>query len=177
MTYGDPITGYEYRDFQIVNNSGMRHQYTIESLPSWLTMDRNYGTIKPMEDKFVRFYYNTSMPPGKYMDIVYLTDEEGLSEPLEVTYIVEALPPYSAVDKNKYPLNMSVCGQVVIADHPDANDDDKLYVLYRNECVGMANVNANANANPGEVFLTIWMAFSLRESAMALIAGLSFSAR
>ena len=156
MTYGDPITGYEYRDFQIVNNSGMRHQYTIESLPSWLTMDRNYGTIKPMEDKFVRFYYNTSMPPGKYMDIVYLTDEEGLSEPLEVTYIVEALPPYSSVDKNKYPLNMSVCGQVVIADHPDANDDDKLYVLYRNECVGMANVNANANANPGEVFLTIY---------------------
>ena len=156
MTYGGPITGYEYLDFQIVNNSGMRHQYTIESLPSWLTMDRNYGTIKPMEDKYVRFYYNTAMPPGKYMDIVYLTDEEGLSEPLDVTFIVEALPPYSEVDKNKYPLNMSVCGQVLVADNPDTNDDDKLYVLYRNECVGMANVNANANANAGEVFLTIY---------------------
>lgn len=44
-----------------------------ESLPDWLTVDQSFGSIAPMQDKAVRFYYNTDMPVGEYMDLVYLT--------------------------------------------------------------------------------------------------------
>ena len=158
--YGMTIS-YNSSDMQIVNLSGKRHQYTIESLPDWLTVDKPYGSIDPMQDKVIRFYYNTDMPAGEYMDIVYLTDENGLSEPLEVEYHVEAYPPYEEVDKGKYSLNMSICGKVMIhtADGStvyDTDPNDRVYALYRNECVGMAHVAFDPATNNSELFLTVY---------------------
>jgi len=158
--YGDIQSEYAYIDFQIINNSGKRHQFNIESLPTWLSVDKPYGTIDPMEDKYIRFYYDVEMPAGQYMDIVYLTDEDGLSEPLEVEYTVEALPPYNDVDKGKYPYNMSVCGNVVIIDNHshvfDTDPNDKIYALYHNKCIGSASLDFNQIANTADVYLTIY---------------------
>ncbi len=161
VLYGQETAHTAYRDFQIINNSGKRHQYTIESLPEWLTVDNAYGSIEPMQDKAIRFYYNSELPVGEYMDIVYLTDENGLSEPLEVEYIVEAVPPYESVDKSLYPLNMSVCGQVRLAHQDgsyevDSDPNDIVYVLYRNECVGMGNIDFDNLSSTSALFLTVY---------------------
>ena len=161
VLYGQETAHTAYRDFQIINNSGKRHQYTIESLPDWLSVDNAYGSIEPMQDKAIRFYYNTEMPVGQYMDIVYLTDENGLSEPLEVEYTVEAIPPYDEINKALYPLTMSVCGQVQLTQQGgstvvDSDPDDRVYVLYRHECVGMANIEYDNLSNSSALFLTIY---------------------
>ena len=161
VLYGQETAHTAYRDFQIINNSGKRHQYTIESLPDWLSVDNAYGSIEPMQDKAIRFYYNTEMPVGQYMDIVYLTDENGLSEPLEVEYTVEAIPPYDEINKGLYPLTMSVCGQVQLTQQGgstvvDSDPDDRVYVLYRHECVGMANIEYDNLSNSSALFLTIY---------------------
>ena len=161
VLYGQETAHTAYRDFQIINNSGKRHQYTIESLPDWLSVDNAYGSIEPMQDKAIRFYYNTEMPVGQYMDIVYLTDENGLSEPLEVEYTVEAIPPYEEINKGLYPLTMSVCGQVRLTQQSgttvvDSDPDDRVYVLYRHECVGMANIEYDNLSNSSALFLTIY---------------------
>ena len=161
VLYGQETAHTAYRDFQIINNSGKRHQYTIESLPDWLSVDNAYGSIEPMQDKAIRFYYNTEMPVGQYMDIVYLTDENGLSEPLEVEYTVEAIPPYDEINKGLYPLTMSVCGQVRLTQQGgstvvDSDPDDRVYVLYRHECVGMANIEYDNLSNSSALFLTIY---------------------
>ena len=159
--YGQVASRDDYRDFQIINNSGKRHQYIVESLPDWLSVDNAYGSIEPMQDKAIRFYYNTEMPVGQYMDIVYLTDENGLSEPLEVEYTVEAVPPYEEINKGLYPLTMSVCGQVRLTQQSgttvvDSDPDDRVYVLYRHECVGMANIEYDNLSNSSALFLTIY---------------------
>ena len=161
VLYGQETAHTAYRDFQIINNSGKRHQYTIESLPDWLSVDNAYGSIEPMQDKAIRFYYNTEMSVGQYMDIVYLTDENGLSEPLEVEYTVEAIPPYDEINKGLYPLTMSVCGQVQLTQQGgntvvDSDPDDRVYVLYRHECVGMANIEYDNLSNSSALFLTIY---------------------
>ena len=101
------------------------------------------------------------MPVGQYMDIVYLTDENGLSEPLEVEYTVEAIPPYEEINKGLYPLTMSVCGQVRLTQQGgstvvDSDPDDRVYVLYRHECVGMANIEYDNLSNSSALFLTIY---------------------
>ena len=98
-TYGENLGGTAYVDFQIINNSGKRHQYTIESVPDWLTISPTYGSIDPMKDKTIRIYYNINIPVGKYTDVIYLTDEQGLSEPLEVIFTVDANPPYETIDQ------------------------------------------------------------------------------
>ena len=156
QTYGSEFDNYNYRDMRIVNNSGKRHQFTIESLPEWMTVNQSYGTIQPIDDYTVRFTYDTTLPVGTYTDLVYVTDENGLSEPLKVIMYVEAHCPYEEPEKSKYPLNMSICGQVIIDGFYDTDSDDKVIALYRNECVGMANVAFSNLTNKSEVYMTVY---------------------
>jgi len=140
---------------RIINQSGKRHTYTIESLPSWLSVSTTYGAIDPMEEKTVRLTFNSQIAVGEYSDMIYLTDENGLSEPLQVEYIIEAIPPYDNLDEGKYPYNMSICAQVKIGDEYDTDERDIVYAIYRNECVGMEHVAFDNVANKSKVYLTV----------------------
>ncbi len=143
-------------NIRIINNSGKKHQFTIESLPEWLTVDQSYGTIHPLEYHTVRLTYNTSLSVGNYSDLVYVTDENGLSEPLKIIYHVTASCPWQEPDKAKYALNMSLCGQVLVNGEYDTDNNDKVIATYKNECVGMANINFNNLTNTSNVYLTIY---------------------
>ena len=144
----------------IVNHSGKRHTYTIESLPSWLTVDATYGAVDPMGTQAVKLVFNAQTAVGEYNDVLYLTDEDGLSEPLPVEFIVEAIQPYDHLDEGKYPYNMSVCAQVEINTdgNPfiDSDERDIVYAMYHNECVGMGNVTVQSGTNSSDVYLTIF---------------------
>ena len=153
---GNPASEPDYNvDFVFYNQTGLRHQFVIESLPDWLTVSEAYGAINAISSKTVRFTFDAQLPPGVYSDYIYLTDENGLSEPLLVEYTVTAICPYDEVDKNNYPLNMSVCGEVKIGNIYDTDANDKVIALYRNECVGMANIAFDALTSKTEVFLTV----------------------
>ena len=138
------------------NTSGKRHQFYIESLPEWLTVTPSYGSVEPTGYANLRFGFNPSMPVGEYSDIIYLTDEDGLSEPFFVHYSVKAECPYDEVDKHKYPLNMAVCGQVMLNGHYDTDRRDRVIALYRNECIGNAQVDFNETTNTTDLYLTVY---------------------
>jgi hypothetical protein len=144
----------------IINTSGKRHTYTIESMPSWLSVSTPYGSLDPMEEKTVRLTFNSQIAVGEYSDMLYLTDEDGLSEPLTVEYVIEAIPPYDNLDEGKYPYNMSVCAKVEIAHDGvvsyDTDERDIVYAIYHNECVGQAHISFNAISNTTDVFLTVF---------------------
>ena len=148
----EPIT----RTMRIINSSGKRHQYSIESIPAWLKIDASYGTIEPADEVTLTLTFDSELSPGEHVDIIYLTDENGLSEPLDVHYSVTAEPPFGNVDKNKYPLSMSVCGQVIINGSYDTDNNDIVYAMFRNECIGMANVDFDNTAHTSKVFLSIY---------------------
>ena len=146
-------------EVRIINQSGKRHQYTIESLPSWLTVNTEYGAIDPMGEQTVRLTFDSQMPVGEYSDLIYLTDEDGLAEPLRIAYEVEAIPPYDDLDEGKYTLNMSICAQVLIRAAEgvsyDFDERDIVYAIYHNECVGQAHITVNTVSNTTDVYLTV----------------------
>ena len=148
----DPIT----QKISIINHSGKRHQYTIESLADWLSVDEPSGSIDPTNEISVTFTFSPELSPGEYCDVVYLTDEDGLSEPLHFEYTVEALPPYDEVDNGKYPLNMSICGQVLFNGAYDIDASDIVYAFYYNECVGMATIDVDDASGISRVYLTVY---------------------
>ncbi len=148
---------------RIINQSGKRHTYTIESLPTWLTVNMTSGALDPMEEQNVRFTFDTQIAVGEYSDIIYLTDENGLSEPLPIEYAVDAIPPYDDVDRSKFPYSMSVCGQVILSDlqsdvnnQIDTDERDIVYAMYREECVGMTNITYDAEANTSKLFISVY---------------------
>ena len=172
-TYGNKDASTSSVEIKILNNSGKRHQYMVESLPEWLTVDKPFGSLQPTEDKTLTFTYSVDMPVGVYTDLVYLTDENGLSEPLRVELTIEALPLYEEVDRGKYPLNMSLCGQVQIAAgreiSPDSDPRDIVYAIYQNECIGMANIAFDAAANRSDLYLTIYGNETINKKALTFL--------
>ena len=164
-TYGDmdEVT----RTIRIINHSGKRHQYTIESLPDWMSVDNASGSIDPTDEITLTLSFNPDIAPGVYTDVLYLTDEDELSEPLRIEFTVEAIPPYDDIDKGKYPMNMSVCGQVKIDQAYDTDEDDIVYAIYRNECVGMANIEFDNIANTSKVFLTIHGSEAMKDKSIS----------
>ena len=141
---------------RIINNSGIRHTYTIESLPQWLDVDQTYGTIDPQGEQTVILAINRQMPVGVYSDVIYLVDENGLAEPLMIDYNVIATCPWEKPDENMYPMSMSICGQVMLDGALDSDEDDRVIALYQNKCIGMANVDFNADRNTSKVFITVF---------------------
>lgn len=145
-----------YIDVTFTNHSGKRHQYTLESIPEWLSADVEYGSVNPTAFATVRLYFSPDLPVGVYSDVIYLTDEDGLSDPLIVEYTVKAVCPWDEIDRNKYPSSMSVCGRVKIGDEYDTDPNDRVAAFYRNECVGLANVSFDNTTGRSEVYITIY---------------------
>ena len=145
------------RTIRVVNYSGKRHQYTVESLPDWLSVDAPSGAIEPTDEITLTLTFDANIAVGLYSDVIYLTDEDGLSEPLRIEFNIEAIPPYDGVDKGKYPLNMSVCAQVLLDESVyDTDPSDIVYALYRNECVGKENVTFDDITNTSKAFITVY---------------------
>ena len=194
--YGDmdnePGTKYCYQDIMI-NTTGKRHQFKIESLPEWLTAEPEYGSIDPLESKPIHFCPDYEMPVGFYTDIVYLTDENGLSEPLYIEYTVEARSPWddTKIDKEDNPSTMSLRGQVYIeneygASYYDSDELDQVAVFCEGELVGLANNTFAGQTNTSYVYLTIYgnndmngklLSFKLWQKSTGRIYNLTPSAR
>ena len=188
----EPGTLYCYQDI-IINTTGKRHQFKIESLPDWLTVDQEYGSIEPLESKALHFCPDYEMPVGVYTDIVYLTDEDGLSEPLYVEYTVEARCPWesSRIDQESNPNTMSLRGQVYIESeygigYYDSDELDQVAVFCEGELVGLANNTFADKTNTSYVYLTIYgnndmngkpLSFKLWQASTGKIYNLTPSAR
>ncbi|MBO7459198.1 MAG: laminin G domain-containing protein [Paludibacteraceae bacterium] len=132
------------QEIKIINHSGVRHQYTIEKSAEWLDINLPNGSVDPTDNKAVTFSFNTQLPVGVYSDLVYLTDENGLAEPLRVELTVEAECPWEDVEKGKYDNTMSLRGQVFIegengVGYFDSDENDVVAVFCEGEMVGKAN--------------------------------------
>ena len=139
----------------ITNTTGMTRQFTIENLPKWLTASPAQGTLEAEEKKTVTFTIKAAeLKIGTHQQMIYLTDDQGLAEPLLLEIAKETEPPYIDVDLNRYPLNMSLCGNVILnkTDKTIVNTtpEDYVFAIYNNDCVGAAHCTDN-----GELYLTV----------------------
>ena len=139
----------------ISNISGRRHQYTIDGLPSWMTASQTYGSINPQEVIDIRFTIDHNLPVGIYSEIVYLTDEDGLSEPLKIMVEIKALCPWIDENPQQYDRQMILRGQVMVNGVYDSDPNDIVSAMVDGEIVGMANVSFNTETGSSHLYLVI----------------------
>lgn len=139
----------------IQNISGRRHQFTIEGLPSWMSVSQAYGSINPQETIGLRFTIDHNLPVGIYSEIIYLTDEDGLSEPLKIMVEIKAFCPWDDDNPRGYARQMSLRGQVMVDGAYDSDPQDVVVAMLGNDIVGKANVDFNAEAGTSYLYLTI----------------------
>ena len=126
---------------EIANNSGVRHTYTIENCPRWLKFEKTTDVIGPRQSVLLEAEISEHLNVGTYDEIIYLSDENGMSEPLGLTVTVEGGDPYWMVDPSMLRYTMNVVGQVKINDEIDIDKQDIVGVFDDNGvCHGVANI-------------------------------------
>ena len=141
------------------NHSASSHTYTIENCPKWLTLDKYEDVVAPQMMDYVTATASKDLNIGTYNEIIYLTDEEGITEPFYLNLTVEGEQPdwANSVDGDLLQNSMSISGQVYLYDELDTDARDIVGVFdNENVCHGYANISRDAQSGETGLFLTVY---------------------
>ena len=141
------------------NNGAQAHSYTIENCPRWLTLNKYSDAIAPQSMDYVMATVSKDLNVGTYNEIIYLTDEEGITEPFYLNLTVEGEQPEWAqsIDSNLLANSMSISGQVYLYDELDTDTRDIVGVFdNENRCHGFANITHDVQSSETGLFLTVY---------------------
>ena len=141
------------------NNGASSHNYTIENCPKWLTLDKYTDVVAPQFLESVTAKVNKDLNIGTYNEIIYLTDEDGITEPFYLNLTVEGEQPEWAKNVNGDLLehSMSIAGQVYLYDELDSDSRDIVGVFdNENGCHGFANISHSAQTGETGLYLTVY---------------------
>ena len=141
------------------NYSATNHSYTIENCPKWLNLNKYKDVIAPQTLDYVNATVSKDLNVGTYNEIIYLTDEEGITEPFYLNLTVEGEQPDWAknVSGDLLKNSMSISGQVYIYDDLDTDSRDIVGVFDKeNICHGYANISHNAQTGETGLYLTVY---------------------
>ncbi len=158
LTLSDLASGEEHAfNVSIVNNSGASHTYTVENLPKWMTVDTPTDVIGPKEESELLFTISKDVNVGSYDNVIYLTDENGLYEPLTLNITITGEKPDWTVSDDMKQYSMSVVGRVQIKDEVVTDARDMVGVFDNTgRCMGMANVKYDATTAEALVYLNVY---------------------
>ncbi len=141
------------------NYSTSSHTFTIENCPKWLTLDKNSDVVAPQMMDYVTATASKDLNIGTYNEIIYLTDEEGITEPFYLNLTVEGEQPEWAqsVSGELLEHSMSISGQVYLYDELDTDSRDIVGVFDdKNLCHGFANISHSTSTGETGLFLTVY---------------------
>lgn len=140
----------------IVNKGGAMQNYTITNMPSWLTVDPNSGTMNPNSTMNITFRVDEGLNVGTYDEVIYLTNDNGVSEVLSFNLIVAGENPEWTVDPADYKYNMSIYGKLRFNQIFSTDKADILGVFQGGECIGVANCSYHKEVDMWYAMLTVY---------------------
>ena len=141
------------------NYGATNHTYTIENCPRWLTLDSYTDAMAPQSLSYVDATINKGLNIGTYNEIIYLTDEEGITEPFYLNLTVEGEQPEwaTSIDGDLLENSMNISGQVYLFDEIDTDTRDIVGVFDSNNvCHGFANISHDVQSGEAGLFLTVY---------------------
>jgi len=141
------------------NNGAQNHTYTIENCPRWLTLNKYEDVIAPQALDYVTATASKDLNIGTYNEILYLTDEEGITEPFYLNLTIEGEQPEWAesIDRDLLRYSMNVSGQVYLYKELDTDARDIVGVFdNENVCHGFANISHDVQTGETDLFLTVY---------------------
>ena len=149
----------EGTELPFYNNSATNHTYTIENCPKWLTLNKYNDVLAPQALDYVYATVSKDLNIGTYNEILYLTDEDGITEPFYLNLTIEGDQPDWADHVNSEFLanSMNISGQVYLYDELDTDSRDIVGVFDdENQCHGFANISYDTQSNETGLYLTVY---------------------
>ncbi|MBR5394833.1 MAG: hypothetical protein IK144_07080 [Bacteroidaceae bacterium] len=141
------------------NYGATSHTYTIENCPRWLTLSKYSDVVAPLNMDYVTATVSKNLNVGTYNEILYLTDEEGITEPFYLNLTIEGEQPDWAdnISKDLLQNSMSISGQVYLYGELDTDVRDIVGVFdNENLCHGFANITHDTQSGETGLYLTVY---------------------
>ena len=144
-------------ELRIQNTMGRQHTYTIENLPQWITASKTTDLIEPQAEDVVVLTVSPNLNVGSYDETIYLTDENGLAEPLTLYFTVEGEAPQWEVDPNLKQTSMSITAMVKMADAILTDTRDIVAALDSiGTCLGVGHIDYSDRTDQALLYLTVY---------------------
>jgi len=141
------------------NNSATAHTYKIENCPQWLVLSKYSDVIAPQALDYAYATVSKDLNVGTYNEILYLTDEEGITEPFYLNLTVEGEKPdwAESISGDLLKNSMSISGLVYLNGELDSDARD-IVGAFDSEgvCHGFANISHSAQTGETGLYLTVY---------------------
>lgn len=141
---------------QITNKGGAMAHYTLQGMPSWLTVTPSDGVINPASSAKITFTVDEGLNIGSHNEIIYMRNDDNVVEALPVNIRVLGENPNWTVDPGEFDENMSVFGKIRIKGQFSNDKEDVLAVFSQGKCVGVAKNTYDKANDFWYAFLTIY---------------------
>ena len=150
--------GYDsYLSLSVMNSSSVTHTYTIENCPKWLKFENSTNVISPNQTEYIDATVSRNLNVGSYDEVIYLVDENGMTEPLYLNVTVEGEEPAWAVSGDMLQHTMNVIGEVTINGEIDIDSRDLVGVFDSSGiCHGVAHIDYSEEIGESRVYLTVY---------------------
>ena len=141
----------------ILNNGGKAHTYTIENVPRWITVDKTSDIVQPQGEDEIDFTISPNLEVGTYDQMIYLTDENGMSDAYYLELTVEGKTPEWKVDPSMMRYSMNVVAQVFVNNTLVTDSHDVVAAFDANgRCMGVNNVEYDQTTGQSMLYMTVY---------------------
>lgn len=151
-------SAYEEYEFtlQAVNTGGSIQHFYIENLPAWLEVSATEGQVGPLDSEDITFTINPGLNVGTYDEVIYLSNDNGVREALELTVKVMGEKPDWSVDPSQFKYNMTVFGKMKFEGVFSNDKEDMLAVFKDGKCIGVNTGTYDKDYDLWYVYLTVY---------------------
>jgi len=124
----------------IVNNSSVVQNWSIDNIPSCMTLSETSGRIQPLQTKTISCTIDATADRGENEYILYLKGNESMESPLYITTKVYANKPDWHVDPSQYEHSMNIIAYAEINGAVADDEEDMVATFVDGELVGVTNL-------------------------------------
>ncbi len=141
----------------IENNGGKAHTYTIENLPSWITVDKTSDIVDAQTTDEVDFTISKDLAVGTYDQMIYLVDEDGMSDAYYLELTVEGAAPDWTVAPEMKRYSMNIVAQVFVNNDLVTDSHDIVGAFDgTGRCMGVNNIEYDPATGRSMLFMTVY---------------------
>ena len=141
----------------IENNGGKAHTYTIENVPRWITVDKTSDIVQPQTTDEIDFTISPDLEVGTYDQMIYLVDEDGMSDAYYLELTVEGAAPDWTVAPEMKRYSMNIVAQVFVNNDLVTDSRDIVGAFDdTGRCMGVNNIEYDPATGRSMLYMTVY---------------------
>ena len=141
----------------IENNGGKAHTYTIENVPRWITVDKTSDIVQPQTTDEIDFTISPDLEVGTYDQMIYLVDEDGMSDAYYLELTVEGEAPDWTVAPEMKRYSMNIVAQVFVNNDLVTDSRDIVGAFDdTGRCMGVNNIEYDPATGRSMLYMTVY---------------------